>query len=418
MTAFLPVHQPPARERQQQMTTTPPQGPRHPLRPRVLAGLLGAALAVGGGAGWAVSHASDTAAVAASASVPVPEPVVTPAGLRAGKVPWHRPLSLSVADGTLRQVTATDPDGNPLAGELTDASWTSSGSLLPGATYRLTATVVDRAGKARTLSLTQRTTPAAKTLHAVLSPGDAKVVGVGQPVIVTLDRPVNSAADRAAVVSRLSVSATPPVAGAWRWMSASELHYRGPGYWTKGQSITTKVDFTRLKLSEDVWGEGVRTSTYSIGSAVIATVDVQKKVMTVVRDGVLLRTVKVSTGRDQYPTKGGVHLVLEKVKLKTMDSSTIGIPRNSRAGYYLKVPHSVRISYSGEFVHSAPGTVRQQGVANVSHGCVNVAPADAAWFFALVKRGDVVDVKNAAAKPRLSDPGMSDWNVPFSSWAN
>jgi hypothetical protein len=29
-----------------------------------------------------------------------------------------------------------------------------------------------------------------------------------------------------------------------------------------------------------------------------------------------------------------------------------------------------------------------------------------------------VDVKNATVPPKLSDPGMSDWNVPFSSWAN
>jgi hypothetical protein len=56
-------------------------------------------------------------------------------------------------------------------------------------------------------------------------------------------------------------------------------------------------------------------------------------------------------------------------------------------------------------------------VRNVSHGCVNISPADAAWFFDLVKRGDVVDIKNAKAPPLLSDPGMSDWNIPFSSWA-
>jgi lipoprotein-anchoring transpeptidase ErfK/SrfK len=400
------------------MTTTLPEGSPRALRPRLLAGLLVAAVAVGSGVGWAASHSSASTAVQAGERTPVPDPVVVPAGLRAGKVPWQLPLSLSVVDGTLRGVTATDPDGHPLAGALTGASWQSSASLLPGATYRLNATVVDQAGKARSVVLAQRTTPAAKTLRAVLSPGDGKVVGVGQPLIVTLTRPVTSAGDRAAVVSRMTVTATPAVAGAWRWMSPTELHYRGPSYWTKGTSITATVDFTRLRLSEDVWAQGVLTTTYAIGSAVIATVDVDKKVMTVVRDGVLLRTLKVSTGRAEFPTKGGVHLVLERVKLKTMDSSTVGIPRNSPHGYYLKVPNSVRISYSGEFVHSAGWSVRDQGVRNVSHGCVNVAPADAAWFFDLVKRGDVVDVKNATVRPKLSDPGMSDWNVPFSSWAN
>jgi len=127
--------------------------------------------------------------------------------------------------------------------------------------------------------------------------------------------------------------------------------------------------------------------------------------------------VKVSTGRDAFPTHNGVHLVLEKTALKTMDSATIGIPRRGPGGYFLKVPHSVRISYSGEFVHSAPGTVRQQGVANVSHGCVNLSPADAAWFFNLAKRGDVVIVQGSPLPPLSYDPGTSDWNMSYERWS-
>ena len=226
------------------------------------------------------------------------------------------------------------------------------------------------------------------------------------------------AADRALVVVRLAVATSPRVAGAWRWMSPTELHYRGPSYWAAGTKIKAHVNFTRLHLSDGAWGQGTRDTSYSIGKAVISTVDVAKHIMTVMIDGKLVRTVKVSTGRDKYPTKGGVHLVLEKTKLKTMDSATVCIPRKSPGGYYQKVPNSVRISYSGEFVHSAGWSVRDQGVRNVSHGCVNVSPADSAWFFDLVKRGDVVDVIHASARPKLSDPGMSDWNIPFASWAN
>ena len=160
-------------------------------------------------------------------------------------------------------------------------------------------------------------------------------------------------------------------------MSPTELHYRGPAFWKHGTSITVQANLTRLRLSDGVWGSGVRSTTYTIGASMISTVDVATHTMTVVQNGTLLRTVKVSTGRAKYPTKGGVHLVLEKTKLKVMDSATVGIPRNSPAGYYEKVPFSVRISYSGEFVHSAGWSVRDQGVRNVSHGCVNISPADA-----------------------------------------
>ena len=373
-------------------------------------GLVAAAALLGGGVGFALTERSPGTAPAA---VVVADPVVTPVGQTAGRVPWDKPLTLSVTDGTLREVTGTDPDGNPLEGTLTDDGWTSSSTLLPASTYRLKAVVVDAAGHEREVAVNTRTALPAKVLTAVVSPGDGKVVGVGQPVVVRLSQPVEGKDDRAAVVSRLRVDQP----GAWRWMSPTELHYRGPDYWTAHSSVAVSTDFTRLHLSDGTWGEGVRTSTFQVGSSVIAVVDVATKQMTVTVDGQLVRTVKVSTGRDKYPTKGGVHLVLEKVKLKVMDSSTVGIPRNSPDGYYEKVPDSVRISYGGAFVHSADWSVRDQGVRNVSHGCVNVSPADAAWFFDLVKRGDVVDVKNAAVGPKLSDPGMSDWNVPYRDWA-
>jgi len=382
-------------------------------RTTLVAGLLVAGLAVGGAVGYTLRD-SGTAAVSTAAATPVAMPSL----VLASPVPWDKPLAVSVADGTLRSVTATDPDGQLMTGTLTGGSWTSTGTLLPSSTYRITATVVDGAGKTRELNSAPRTAAPAHVLKAVISPGDGKVVGVGMTTIVTLNRAVNGHADRQAVVDRLSVTSVPAVTGAWRWMSPTELHYRGPSYWAAGTKITAHADFTRLQLSDGTWGEGVRDTSYSIGDAVISTVDVTKHIMTVTKNGKLLRIVKVSTGRDKYPTKGGVHLVLEKTKLKIMDSATVGIPRKSPDGYYEKVPNSVRISYGGAFVHSADWSVRDQGVRNVSHGCVNISPADAAWFFDLVKRGDVVNIIHASVGPKLSDPGMSDWNVPFSNWAN
>jgi lipoprotein-anchoring transpeptidase ErfK/SrfK len=327
-------------------------------------------------------------------------------------------MVLTVADGTLTSATVTDPLGYALEGRLADGRWTSTGDLVPDSGYHVRAALEDTAGTASHVDLTVRTTPATKVLTAVHSPRSDRVVGVGLPVIVTLNRAVTDAADRAAVVQRLSVETEPHVDGAWRWMNPKELHYRGAAYWAKGTEISVHSNLEGLRLSHGVWGKGSVDTHFSVGSAVIATVDVEAKSMTVTVDGKLVRTLKVSTGRDKYPTRGGVHLVLEKVKLEIMDSATVGIPRKSPDGYYEEVPNSVRISYGGAFVHAASWSVRDQGVRNVSHGCVNISPADAAWFFDLVKRGDVVDIKNAKAPPLTSDPGMSDWNIPFSAWVN
>jgi lipoprotein-anchoring transpeptidase ErfK/SrfK len=393
--------------------------PRRRVVP-VAVGAAVAALLLAGGVAVATAGGQPDVRVAA-ASEPVPEPVLSvvgPAGPRTA-VPWSAPLTVSLTGGTLTDVTVTDPDGAPLPGTVAGTSWTSSApDLVPAATYRVAATAVDGAGKARPLTLAVQTTAATRVLHATLSPGDDAVVGVGQPVVVTLDHPVKDEADRAAVVQRLNVTTVPAVQGAWRWMENNELHYRGPSFWQAGTKITVTSDLHRLKLSGGTWGSGKRTSTYEIGDAMISTVDVRSHTMTVTRNGTVLRVLKVSTGRPEYETHNGVHLVLEKTKLKTMDSSTIGIPRNGPGGYFLKVPNSVRISYSGEFVHSAPGTVRQQGRANVSHGCVNLAPADAAWFYPLAKRGDVVQIVGSPRKPLSYDPGTSDWNTPFSEWAS
>ncbi|HUR51356.1 MAG TPA: Ig-like domain-containing protein [Mycobacteriales bacterium] len=384
-----------------------------PRRRRVLLSLLAAALL----AGTAACDKAGTDGPAAAAS-PVPVPGVTATTATGGLVDWSKPMVLSATDGTLEQVTVTDPVGLPVEGSLADGRWSSTTDLVPSSGYHVTAMVKDTAGSARRLDLTVRTTPATKVLTATHSPRSDRVVGVGLPAIITLNRSVTDKADRAAVVERLRVETEPSVPGAWRWMNDKELHYRGAAYWAKGTRISVHSDLEGLRLTHGVWGKGSVDTTFRVGSKVVSVVDVSAKRMTVTVDGKLLRTLRVSTGRDKYPTRGGVHLVLEKVKVQVMDSATVGIPRRSPDGYYEKVPNSIRISYGGAFVHSASWSVRDQGVRNVSHGCVNISPSDAAWFFDLVKRGDVVDIVHAKAPPLRSDPGMSDWNIPFSQWPN
>jgi len=359
----------------------------------------------------------DAPGPSAAAAVAPAAPTVTVGAGNAELVDWSKPMRLTASDGRLRDVTVTDPKGYPVEGKLSDTAWRSTTDLVPDSPYHVTA-VVESAGHTYRYDLTSRTTKATKVLRATHSPRSDRVVGIGLPAIITLSRPVTDPADRAAIVTRLYVDTEPHVDGAWRWMNDKELHYRGATYWAKGTRITVHSELAGLRLSQGIWGAGSVTTSFSVGSAFVATVDVEKKTMAVVIDGKLIRTVKVSTGRDKYPTRGGVHLVLEKLKVQIMDSATVGIPRKSPDGYYEEVPDSVRISYGGAFVHSASWSVRDQGVRNVSHGCVNISPADARWFFELVKRGDIVDIIHAKAPPLTSDPGMSDWNIPFSRWVN
>jgi hypothetical protein len=138
--------------------------------------------------------------------------------------------------------------------------------------------------------------------------------------------------------------------------------------------------------------------------------------MTVTDGGQVVRVIPASLGQRRYPTANGVHLTLEKSRQVTMDSSTVGIPINSPDGYYEKVYWDVRISYGGAFVHAAPWSVASQGIANVSHGCVNLSPTNATWFYNWSLRGDIVDVYNSTAPVDTADPGMADWNMSWKKW--
>ena len=100
--------------------------------------------------------------------------------------------------------------------------------------------------------------------------------------------------------------------------------------------------------------------------------------MKVYVNGKLTKDFPASLGKEvsgRY-SHSGVHIVTEKKRSMTMDSTTFGLALDA-GGYKVPVQFATRISNSGEFVHSAPWSVAQQGKQNVSHGCVNLSPADA-----------------------------------------
>jgi len=374
------------------------------------AGLL---VVAGTGVTGALALRDEATARPAASVVDVPVPLVLAESAGAdGLQPWGAPLRLVVRNGELRDAGVLGPDDEPLAGSLSGNGWTSGGQLLPSSEYRVTATVRDAAGQERERSLLVRTADAERVLTASLSPGDDAVVGVGQPVAVRLDGPVTDAEARAALVERLEVTSTPVVEGAWRWMTDTELHWRPAELWPAGTSVDVRVDLDRLALPDGTWGSGVRTTGFRIGEAVISTVDVAAHTMTVTRGGEVLRVMKASMGRPEFPTRGGTHLVLEKDARRVMNSDTVGLP----GAYQTEVEHAVRLTYSGTFTHAAPWSVKDQGVRNVSHGCINLSPEDAKWFFDLARRGDVVHVVGTDVPPKLDDPGAADWNLSWQEW--
>jgi lipoprotein-anchoring transpeptidase ErfK/SrfK len=366
----------------------------------------------GGGAG-----PSGNAAKGANGNGRTPaDPVrltVTPRD-KATKVALDARAKVVADSGRLRAVKVTAGGGRRLAGKLdTDGrSWVSTGVLAPATRYRVVADAVDDAG-APAREQTSFTTLAPRAeLRAAIMPLDGETVGVGLPIGVWFNEPV---ADRAAVERRLQVRSSKRVTGAWHWFNDREVHYRPRSYWPAGAKVTVAARLAGTDAGGGLWGVADRTVSFRIGERRVSVVDVRTHRMKVTSGGKTLRVLPVSTGREKYPTTNGVHFVIEKNAVKLMDSSTVGIPRNSPAGYYQKVAWSVRISNSGEFVHAAPWSTGSQGRANVSHGCVNLSTANAAWYFGLTRRGDVVEVRGSPKRPGASF-GVADWNMSWGRW--
>jgi lipoprotein-anchoring transpeptidase ErfK/SrfK len=383
----------------------------------VVSGVAVGALAVAGVVVVALHVGSNSPASApiANTASPPPAAVLRVVGNRHGIVPWDKPLLVQVTNGSLRSVEV-DAGSTLIDGVIAadGTTWRSQTTLVPLTTYVATVTYQDQAARAHSKTMKVIATDTDKHLQVTLSP-NGSTVGVGSPVIARFSRSVPKA-QRANVEARLAVATAPAVVGAWHWMSDQELHWRPPTYWKSGTKVTVSSSLDNFYVGAGVWGKGSHSASFTIGASHISRVDVARHQMYVYDSGKLIRTMPISAGRDKYPTKNGVHIAFEKSKVVTMDSATVGIPRNAPDGYYEKVYWDVRISYGGAFVHAAPWSVGQQGRVNVSHGCVNLSTSNAIWFFNFARRGDVVDVYNSGASPDTSDPGMADWNMSWAAW--
>jgi lipoprotein-anchoring transpeptidase ErfK/SrfK len=329
-------------------------------------------------------------------------------------------VAVTTTSGAATPATSSQPGPDPTAGpaELPGSGdaqhWRSTAALQPASTYTVAATVIDVVGRREVRRSTFTTLTPTKVLKVSIGPLDGQTVGVGMPLSVYLSSAIT---DHAAFEARLAVTTVPAVAGAWHWFSNTELHYRPQDYWPPGTKVSVAGNLAAFDVGGGVWAVTPRAMSFAIGASHISTVDAGTHQMTVTDGGAEVRTLDVSTGRDRYPTDSGIHVASEKSPSITMDSSTVGIPRGSADGYYETVAWDVRISNSGEFIHSAPWSVDDQGHNNVSHGCVNLAPADAEWFYNFTVPGDVVRV---VGTPKQLAPtnGFGDWNVDWSDWDN
>jgi lipoprotein-anchoring transpeptidase ErfK/SrfK len=401
-------------------------------RPRRRAGAMACVAAIAMVVTGCTASADDEAAPKAkgsstpaptSSAPPVSEATVTSTiADRARDVAVDETLELTADSGTFENVKVTikgsseELEDRRLDGRLSDdkTTWTATERLEPGLRYVAQAVAVDTEGldaKSRTAFRTDDLTLDEQTFPSI-APLDGETVGVGMPVIVTFDIPVT---DRASVEKHLSVESSPKQAGTWHWVNNQEVHWRPKTYWEPGTEVTVNADINSVDAGDGVYGQLSRSISFTVGDSVVSKVNVATHEMKVFINGDLARTMPISAGKPGFITRSGTKVIIEKVRHKTMDAATIGIPKSSPEYYNLEVEYAMRVTYSGEFLHAAPWSSGSQGIANVSHGCVGMSMENAAWLFDITKRGDVVEVTGSDRHMTLYN-GYGDWNASFKDY--
>ncbi|GAA2805408.1 L,D-transpeptidase [Streptomyces showdoensis] len=332
----------------------------------------------------------------------------------------EKPLEITVKgdDGRINDVTALDESGHHLAGELTadGRRWRSTAALAAGARYTVQVATEDEDGAPGARTFTFETAPAKRALTAAFGP-EAGTYGVGQPITAELSLPVKDKAARAIVERALKVRSTPSVEGSWYWVDDKKLHFRPKEYWPTGAVVTVTGNLAGLKVGDKLYGGDSKPLKLTIGDRIEAVADADSHYMTVRRNGEVINTIPVTTGKPGFSTRNGIKVVLGKEYYVRMRGTSIGISEGSSDSYDLPVYYATRVTWSGEYVHAAPWSVGSQGVENVSHGCVGMSTGNAAWFYENVRPGDIVRVVNSEGE--MMDTfgnGFGDWNLDWDKW--
>jgi lipoprotein-anchoring transpeptidase ErfK/SrfK len=251
-------------------------------------------------------------------------------------------------------------------------------------------------------------------VHVSLYESDGQTFGVAMPIIAYFSAAITDASvfEQATLVT---VDGK-PAHGAWYFEHSSqadqalEAHYRLPAYWPAHASIRVSLPLAGLWAGKGLVFDDNLTLSIKTGAAQVVKVDGNTKRMRVYSDGKLIRTFLASLGKADTPTYAGTAVVISKANPQDMVSAP-GEPY-----YNIEVPWSVRVTYDGEFIHDAYWN-GELGQANLSHGCTNLSPAAAEWYYHFSLIGDPVTWTNTGTSQRVPVwDGYGDWNLSWASY--
>ena len=320
-------------------------------------------------------------------------------------------ISVTARHGALSDVSVINAAGGIVPGSYNSdvSAWHTAWALAPSQTYRVTATAFNSAGKRTVTTGTFRTLTPAHTFSATVAMTPGQTVGVGMPIMVTFSRPIE---DKAAVERSLEIFSSKAVTGAWYWMSSESVWFRPENYWPAHTNVSFTAHLSGVQAAPGVYGRQDLAQHFTIGNSLIAVASTATHYMKVWFNGKFEGDWAISTGQPGDDTPNGQYLSFAMGNPVDMDSASFGVMPGDPGYYNVWVYDSVQFTFSGDYVHSAPWSVGEQGYVNVSHGCVNVAPGNAAWYYDHSVYGDPITVVGSPLAGTWGD----GWTIWFLSW--
>ncbi|MBL1086691.1 L,D-transpeptidase family protein [Streptomyces actinomycinicus] len=355
---------------------------------------------------------------------PAPEDVirVTPDDGSKGVRPGER-FQVRVPGGRLEKVTVVrsqDAQETPVPGRISEdgLSWRPDGNgLALAARYTVDVVALDAHGRRSARHTTFTTYVPDERFIGYVTPENRATVGTGMIVSLSFSREIEN---RAAVESAVHVTARPPVEIRPHWFGKGRLDFRPEQYWKPGTEVTVDLDLRDVEGARGVYGLQDKTFTFTVGRSQVSLVDAARHTMAVRRDGQLLTTVPITAGAPKHPTYNGKMVVMDMLEVTRMNSRTVGF-----GGEYdiPDVPHAMKLTDSGTFLHGNYWAPDAPGQTNVSHGCVGLmdvkggsSDTPAGWFFDRSLVGDVIEVVNSKDKTVAPDNGLGGWNMAWKEW--
>ena len=361
------------------------------------------------GAQASAAAAAARARASASAAALAAELKITPANGSRDVDPAGG-ITVTDAQGKVTNVIVKS-SGDPVSGTLADGSktWHSGWTLDTSASYTVTATGTAGNGQKITTTSSFRTLTPAQSFSAEIYEGSDQTYGVGMPIMLTFSQPITN---EAAVERSLELTTSKPVVGAWYWDGNEHLDFRPRDYWPAYTTVSFDGHLNGVEGAKGVYGTADLTQSFDIGRSLIAVASTTSHYTQIYLNGTRIYDWPISTGRASLPTPDGTYVSVEKNNPVRM----IGGGAPGSAGYYNElVNYAVRFTFSGDYYHSAPWSVIDQGSANVSHGCVNLPPTDAETYYNMSIPGDPITVTNSTAAGKWDD-GWTEWFLTWSQY--